>query len=104
VSADVFEEGVLRFDFADDARDFRPEVARIFPPEPLSGDAERLAGIARNEAIHDATPRAAVEGAEIRPNRRRFKGAVRKARRQDAGRSSFPFHVTDASSCGISDS
>ena len=39
-----------------------PEQARVFRSESLSGLAEWLAGVAANDSIHKATPRAAIEG------------------------------------------
>ncbi|MDQ2712119.1 MAG: hypothetical protein M3Y72_22585 [Acidobacteriota bacterium] len=51
-----------------------------------------------SEDIHAATPGAAVEGSEVRPNRSRIEGAVFHARRQDSGGSNFPFNEADRSS------
>ena len=45
---DVLEEDEGRLDLADDARDMRPEVARVGRAEPPAGDRERLARIARS--------------------------------------------------------
>ena len=39
-------------------------------PELAAGEAMRLARDAANEAIHEATPRSAIEGSHIAPNRR----------------------------------
>ncbi len=102
--ADVFEEAPLGFDFSDNPRDFRPQMTRVGFAAALAGDAERLARVARSDQIHCSTPRAAVKGAKVRPNRSRVQGAVFKARRQEGRDSSFPFHETDGSSCWVSDS
>ena len=62
VPSHVFEEHGAGLALAHDPRDFRPEVARIRFAQPLPGHAEGLARIASSDDIHDATPRAAVEG------------------------------------------
>src|SRR5438270_1958171 len=98
VAGNVFEEDVFGLDFADDASDFRPEMARVFFGLPPACNAERLAWITGSEAIHAAAPRLAVEGAKVRPDRSRVEGAVFKTRCQDLSGSSFPFHVTDGAS------
>jgi hypothetical protein len=104
MAPDVFKEHFGRFALADDARDVRPEMPRVFLSEPLAGDRERLARVARNDAIHEATPRAAVEGFKIRPQRSGFERSVRKTRRQDAGSADFPCHVSDRARFRASDS
>jgi hypothetical protein len=65
VVADVLEEAELGSHLPDDAGDVGPEVAGVVGPASLAGHAERLARVAANDAIHDATPRSAVEGAGI---------------------------------------
>jgi hypothetical protein len=73
---DVLAEHPLRSDLADDPGDVRPEVPRVRFAKSLAGEAERLARVARSEDIHAATPRAAVEGAHVRPERRLVQGFV----------------------------
>ena len=96
---DVLEKDVLRLALADNPRDFGPEMTRVFASAFLPGCAERLAWISRNEAMNLSAPRAAVEGSEVAPNRSFIEGAVCKTRSQERRCSSFPFHVTDGSSC-----
>jgi hypothetical protein len=48
---DILEEHEGRFDFADDAGDMRPEVARVVRTPPLARDGERLARIARSDDV-----------------------------------------------------
>jgi hypothetical protein len=98
VVLDVFEEDDFRLDLADDAEDVRPEVPRIFRAAPLSGDAERLAGIAGSDDMNAAAPRPAVKGLEIRPNRGRIERAIFHARNQFFGGSDFVFHEADRAS------
>lgn len=76
VAEDVFGEDPLRADLADDPGDVWPEVPGVGLAEPLARQAERLARVARSEDIHAATPRAAVEGAHVRPERSLIQGLV----------------------------
>ena len=80
---DILEEDEGRFDFADDAGDMRPEVARIVRAPALAGDGERLARIARSDDVHRAAPRAAVKGGKVVPDRRRIQGRVFHPRHED---------------------
>ena len=70
VSAHVFEEAPSWLTLSDDSRDRGPEVPWVCGSEPLSGDAEGLTGITANDSLHAASPRAAVEGVQISPDRR----------------------------------
>lgn len=54
----------------EDAGDFGPEVPGVFGATAQSGCAEWLARVTGSEDIHLATPRSAVEGAQVRPDRR----------------------------------
>ena len=45
-------------------------MSRVGGSEALAGDAEGLAGITANDSLHAASPRAAVEGVQISPDRR----------------------------------
>lgn len=66
--------------------------------EAAAGDAVGLAGIARHDAIHCATPCSCVEGGKVRPDRRRMEPPVFHARDQDRCCRGFPLHVADAAS------
>jgi hypothetical protein len=101
---DVLTEAPLGLHFPHDARDVRPEMARVFRPELLAGATERLARVAATEDIHETAPQLAIKRGNIRPNRSCVEGAVRKTRSQDLRNSSFPFHVTDGSSAWESQS
>ena len=59
---------------AEDAPDVRPEVAGVFFPESFSGLAEGLTRVSCREDIHFSTPRLAVKGDKIRPDRRCIQG------------------------------
>jgi hypothetical protein len=99
----VFEEDFLWLALADDPRDVRPEVARIFFGELPAGTTERLAGVARAEDVDRSFVRAPVESLKVGPNRRRREGSVLKARNQPFGDSGFPFHVTEDVSLAASE-
>lgn len=83
MAAHVLKEASVGCCFLENAGDMRPQVSRVICPEPRPGDAERLARVAANDEIHKATPRAAVEGSQIRPNRRRVQLAFVHSRSQD---------------------
>lgn len=61
-------------------------------------NGERLTRVAADDEIHAATPRSRVEGSDVRPDRRRRKGSVRHARRQDASDRCFDLNMTDRAS------
>lgn len=98
----ILEEGESRSGLANDSEALVPEVAVVGGPELLPGDAVGLTREAAKDEIHDATPRAAIEGSEVSPHRRCVQGAVRHTRDQERGGSSFPLHVTDDASMGSS--
>jgi hypothetical protein len=98
VVGDVLEENESWLYLADDAGDVGPEVAGVVRAAALAGHGEGLAGVAANEAIHDATPRAAVEGSEIAPQRARIQAALFHARDKEAGDVGFSLNATDDAS------
>jgi hypothetical protein len=95
VASDVLEEDERRSDLTDESTELRPKVPRIVSATTCSRQAERLAGVAASDEIHDSAPRAAVEGSEIRPNRCRIQGSLFHARSQDFDAEGFPLHVAD---------
>lgn len=97
MSADIFEEAKRRLDFADDARDVRPEVSWVFVAKFSSGDAEGLAWIAAMHDIHDAAPRLAVEGANVVPDRRLIQGFVFHPRHESGCGVGVPLDITNSS-------
>lgn len=68
---DVFEEDPFGAAFGDDTGDVGPEMAGIVGPAPLSGRAERLAGISREDDVEGAVEGTGVEAAQIGPDRGR---------------------------------
>ena len=97
---DVLEEDEGRRDLADDARDMRPEVARVRSAEPPPCDRKWLARIARAEDVHRAAPRAAVEGSNVIPDRRRVQGRVFHPRHEHGRGVGFPLDVTHSAISG----
>jgi len=100
---DIFEEDEGRFDFADDAGDMRPEVARIFRTPALARDRERLARIARSDDVHRAAPWAAVETGNVVPDRRAIQGRVLHPRHEDGRGEGVPLDVTHSTISGDGD-
>ena len=62
MAGNVLEEAPAGLDLVDEPVDLGPEVTGIVDPFSLPGLAEGLAGVPANDSIHEATPRAAVEG------------------------------------------
>jgi hypothetical protein len=82
MSRDVLEKSKGWPYLSKNASDVRPEVSWVCGAPTTTGATEGLAGIAANDAIHDSTPRLAIECFEIRPNRRVIQGFLFHARRQ----------------------
>lgn len=97
---DVLEEHEGRLGLADDAGDMRPEVARVVRAPALACDRERLARIARSDDVHRAAPRAAVEGGNVVPDRRRIQGRVFHPRHEDGRGVGVPLDVTHSAISG----
>ncbi len=98
VVVNIFEEATGGLDLINDSANIRPEVAWIGGPKTLAGNRERLAGIAACDAIHDSTPRLAVEGSDIRVNRCWIHEAVFHRLYQLADEECFPLHQADCAS------
>jgi len=73
-----------------------PDRAAVKAGTP-AGEPEVLARESRNEEIHSAAPRSAIEGEQVRPDRRRIKGSRFHKRDKLSGGWSFPFHVKNGS-------
>ena len=100
---DILEEDEGRRALPDDAGDMGPEMAGVACPLPLARDGERLARIARSDDIHRSTPRAAVEGGNVVPERRLRQGLVFHPRHEDGRGVSVPFDMTHSSVSGAGD-
>ena len=100
---DIFEEDEGRLDLADDARDMRPEVARILAAEPSARHAEWLARIASSDDIHRAAPWAAVEGSNVVPDNSLIQGRVFHPRHESGCGEGFPFDMAHSTISGNGD-
>jgi hypothetical protein len=98
MSSHVFKEAEPGLDFSDDSPDIGPEVSGIVCPFASTGHAEGLAGVAASDAIHFFTPRRAVEGFDIAPDRRIVEITFANTGECDSERIGFPLHVTDCAS------
>lgn len=87
---DVLEEDDRGLDLPDDADEVRPEGALVVVASLVPCDGVRLAGEPRSDEIHDSTPRIAVKGCEIVPDRRLIQSLVRHPRHEDGRGESVP--------------
>jgi len=69
---DVLQEQEPRSHVTNALPDGRPEPPVIVNTAPLACARERLAGEPGRDEIHASTPRSTVEGAQVRPDRRRI--------------------------------
>jgi hypothetical protein len=97
-AADVLDEDEPRTGLDDDAPCVGPQVALVFFGAALAREAVRLARDAANDAIHEATPWAAVEGSDIRPHRRRSQETLLHRLDQVSDGEGFPLHAQDCAS------
>lgn len=97
----VLAEETSRPALVDDAEQLVDEPAVVVLPASPSGDAVGLAGVARSDAINDATPRSSVERSCVRPDRSLMKPSRRHACDQACGRRGFPLHVHDSAASGF---
>ena len=100
---DIFEENDRGIAFPDDARNVRPEMARISFAETPSSNREWLTRVARSEDIHEAAPRAAVEGGNVVPDRCRIQGLAFHPRHESGCCEGFPLDVTHSPVSGTGD-
>src|SRR3990167_7717192 len=68
-SRHILQKDNCGFGLGDDSPDVGPEVAGVVSTAPLAGDGEGVAGEPSADKINSASPRASVEGAEVRPDR-----------------------------------
>jgi hypothetical protein len=97
VAWDVLEEAERWMYFFDNPGDVWPQVALVLMPLALACDAERLARVARSDEIHDATPRFAVEGGNVIPDRCLIQGLVFHPRHEAGRCEGVPLNVTNGS-------
>jgi hypothetical protein len=99
-SRDVLEETIGGAGFLEDAEGFAPEPAFISFSRSPAGLTDGLAGGSTNDPIHRATPRPAIEGSGITPQRSRSQAALLHSLDQLAGDKRFPLDHADRASAG----
>ena len=96
--ADVLQKESLRVAIVSEVKDFKEEPGALsIKTSPFAGDADVLARESRNEQIHASTPRCAVKGEQVRPDRRRIKGSRFHKAGKLCGSRGFPLHVANGS-------
>ena len=93
----ILEENEGRLAFTDDARDMRPEVARVLGAEPFACDGKRLARVASADDVHRAAPWTAVEGSNIVPDNSLIQGRVFHPRHESGCGVGLPFDIAQSS-------
>ncbi len=100
---DILEEHEGWFDFADDAGDMWPEMARILAAEPSACDGKWLARVPGREEIHRAAPRAAIEGSNVIPDNSLIQGRVFHPRHESGCGEGFPLDIAHSTISGDGD-
>lgn len=98
MTGDVLEEAPGGLALSKNSSDIWPEVTLVVFAAAMAGEAEWLAGVAASDAIHEATPWASVEGAQVTPDRRRSQATLLHLRRQSGDGERFPLHHADCAS------
>lgn len=94
VAFDIFAEQPLGPDLVGDPGDLGPEVSGVVSAAAFARGAEGLAGITGRDDMNAAAPSAAVEGAQIVPNRRLAQGLVFHPRHESGCCVSFPLDIS----------
>jgi hypothetical protein len=95
----VFEKAPVGLALADNAGNVWPQVAGVLVGSLAPCDAERLARISGSNAIDFATPWLAIEGSNIRPDRRLIQPSCFHMRDKEAGDIGFPLDSTNQLCC-----
>ena len=80
-----------------------PECSVVGVSFPVARNAVGLARDARSDEIHDSTPRAAVEGGKVAPNRRLAQGLVFHPRQERGLGIGFPLDIAHHSGSWLCD-
>ena len=93
-SADVLPEEERGFALVGDADLLEEEAAALaVEADALSGNGKVLTRCAASDAIHDATPRASIEGGEVVPDRSLRQGLLRHPGHEAGRGEGFPLDV-----------
>ena len=103
MSFDILGEQPVGLDFPCDAGDIGPKVSRIGVSLSLAAHAERLTGITGSDDMNAATPRTAIKGFEIVPNRCRSQGRFFHPRHESGRSMGFPLDVSHSAVVGLCD-
>lgn len=95
---DVLQKEPARTAIVGDVQDVEEQAGTLaIKAGAAAGNADVLAREARNEEIHASAPRCAVEGEQVRPDRRRIKGSRFHKAGKLRGCRGFPLHVANGS-------
>ena len=97
VARHVLTEENRGSNFEEHPQDVGPKVAGIFGTLLTPSLAERLTRIACSNDIHESTPRAAIEGRHVVPDRSRIQDLVFHPRHEDRCGVGLPLDVTNSS-------
>lgn len=97
---DVFQEDESRSHLANDSINVGPEPSIVVESGALADNGDWLARESRSDEIHNATPRSAIEGCEIVPNRSFRQGLAFHPCHEDGRGVSVPFTETHSSIAG----
>jgi hypothetical protein len=93
----VLQHDESRSHLTNDAGDVRPEPTVIVNSTPLSGQAERLTWETGSDEIHSSTPRCAVEGFNVIPDRCLIQPRLRHPFHENGRRVGVPLNVSHGS-------
>ena len=93
----VLQEDEARSHVSDDPGNVWPQPSLVIDTTALAGLGERLAGETGSDEIHPATPRATVEGGEVRPDRSLIQGLVLHPRHESGRCVGVPLDVSHGS-------
>lgn len=94
--ADVLQKEEPRTASVGNVEDVEEEAAALsIEASTPAGNADVLARESRNEEIHASAPSCAVEGEQVRPDRRRIKGSRFHKADKLRGCRGFPLHVAN---------
>jgi len=100
---DVFQKHPFGLAFPNDPGEVWPQMAGIVDPLAFARDAERGAWVTAQDNIHRSTPRVAVEGGNVVPQRCRIQGLVFHPRHEGGRSICFPLDVTNSAIPGACD-
>lgn len=102
-SGDVLQEDESRSHVTDDPSNGRPEPPVIVNSTASTGIGERLARESRSDDVHASTPRCAIEGREIVPDRRLIQSRLAHPRHENGRCVAVPLDTSHGSyveACG----